>query len=31
MQNCVVLVGLTVAINKNVTEPYINKNWKLED
>ena len=31
MQNCVVSVGLTVATNKNVTEPYINKNWKLED
>ena len=31
MQNVVVSVGLTVATNRNVTEPYIDKNWKLED
>ena len=31
MQNGVVLVGLTVATNINVTEPYIDKNWKLEN
>ena len=24
-------MGLTVANNKNVTEPYIDKNWKLND
>ena len=31
MQNDVVVVGLTVVTNRNVTEPYIDKNWKLED
>ena len=31
MQNGIVLVGLMVAANRNVTEPYIDKNWKLED
>ena len=31
MQNDVVAVSLTIVINKNVTEPYIDKNWKLED
>ena len=31
MQNGVVLVGLMTTTNRNVMEPYINKNWKLED
>ena len=31
MQNGVVSVGLTAATNRNITEPYIDKNWKLED
>ena len=31
MQNGVVSVGLMAAINWVVTEPYIDKNWKLED
>ena len=31
MQNGVISMGLTVATNKNVTKPYIDKNWKLED
>ena len=31
MQNGVISMGLTAAINRVVTEPYIDKNWKLED
>ena len=31
MQNGVISVGLTAATNRNVTEPYIDKNWKLEN
>ena len=31
MQNDVVAVSLTMVIYKNVTESYIDKNWKLED
>ena len=31
IQNGVVSMGLTAATNRNVTEPYIDKNWKLED
>ena len=31
MQNVVVSVGLTAATNRNVTKPYIDKNWKLEN
>ena len=31
MQNDVVAVSLTIVIYKNVTESYIDKNWKLED
>ena len=31
MQNGVILVGLTAAFTTAVTEPWINKNWKLED
>ena len=31
MQNIVVSMGLMTATNRNVTEPYIDKNWKLED
>ena len=31
MKNGIVSVGLTVATNRVVTEPYIDKNWKLED
>ena len=31
MQNGIVSVGLTTATNRVVTEPYIDKNWKLED
>ena len=31
MQNGVISMGLTAATNRVVTEPYIDKNWKLED
>ena len=31
MQNGVISMGLMAATNKVVTEPYIDKNWKLED
>ena len=31
MQNGIILVVLMVATNSHVTEPYIDKNWKLED
>ena len=31
MQNGVIWVGLTTTTNRVVTEPYIDKNWKLED
>ena len=31
MQNSVILVGLTAAITAVVTEPWIDKNWKLKD
>ena len=31
MENDVVAVSLTIVIYKNVTESYIDKNWKLED
>ena len=31
MQNDVVLMGLTAATNKVVTEPYIDQNWKIKD
>ena len=31
MQNDVISVGLTIATNRVVTEPYIDKNWKIED
>ena len=31
MQNDVVLVGLTVVVIVAITEPWIDKFWKLED
>ena len=31
MQNDIVSVGLTAATNKVVMEPYIDKNWKIEN
>ena len=31
MQNGVVLVGLTAIVTTAVTEPWIDKNWKLKD
>ena len=31
MQNDVVLMGLTADTNRVVMEPYIDKNWKIED